>query len=67
MEFVRVYFIDKVFQQLSPSPEEIEKLHSYKLDDLLNKCTNHETEFSVSFLHIFRLVQWKLHNYSKDS
>ena len=67
MEFVRVYFMDKVFHQLSPSPKEIEKLHFYKLDDLLNKCTNHETEFSVSFLHIFRLVQWKLHNYSKDS
>ena len=67
MEFVRVYLIKKHFEQITPSPEEIDKVSYYKLEELTNYIETENEKFSVSFLHIFRLVYWKLSNYSSDS
>lgn len=67
MEFVRVYICNQSFEYFFPSADEITEISFFRLEDLLKECVANEKIFSGSFLHIFRLILWKLKYHSKES
>ena len=67
MEFVRVYVIEKKFEKITHSPDEIVDIFHYSIEDLSNETEAESAKFSRSFLHIFRLLRSKISTYSRDS
>ena len=67
MEFVRVYLIEKIFKKITPSPNEIDEVVHFELEELVRKTETEKAKFSGSFLHIFSLINAKLSNHSRES
>ena len=67
MEFVRVYLIEKIFKKITPSPNEIDEVVHFELEELVRKTETEKAKFSRSFLHIFSLINAKLSNHSRES
>ena len=67
MEFVRVYFFEKISEKITPSPHEIDEIVYFKLEELIHKSETQKAKFSGSFLHIFSLIKAKLSHYSRES
>ena len=67
MEFVRVYLIEKISKKITPSPNEIDEVVHFELEELVRKTETEKAKFSGSFLHIFSLINAKLSNHSRES
>ena len=67
MEFVRVYKVEKQFEEFSPDQSEISEIEFYTSSKLMEKCKNEEERLSGSFVHIFKFLASRLNIYNSDN
>jgi hypothetical protein len=67
MEFVRVYIVEKQFEEFSPDKSEISEIEFYTSSKLMEKCKKEEERLSGSFVHIFKFLASRLNFYNSDN